>query len=156
MTGLKADQSLCWVHTPFYWFCHELGPYLHPTKKLPVWYWNNKCTYQLIFTFSKQAFNESFDFLQLLIASWMTQIWLTAAKLTNTLWKSNSFAKSDTGVVIDSQPHLGRTCKTSFLFAPLTVCVHTGCFAFPFYTPTKTLIQLHIKYRYNTVLFPKL
>ena len=33
------------------------------------------------------------------------------------------------------------------LFAPLAVCVHTGCSAFPFYTPTKPLIQLHIKYK---------
>ena len=63
-----------------------------------------------------------------------------------------SICLCDTGVVIDSEPHLSRTCKTSFLFAPLTVCVHTGCFAFSFCTPTKPLIQLHIKYK--TVLFP--
>ena len=37
--------------------------------------------------------------------------------------------------------HLSCTCKTSLLFAPLAVRVHTGCSAFPFYTPTKPLIQ---------------
>ena len=39
----------------------------------------------------------------------------------NTLRTSNSFARSDTGVVIDSKPHPSRTCKTSLLFAPLAV-----------------------------------
>ena len=52
--------------------------------------------------------------------------------------------KKKTGVVIDSEPHPSRTCKTSFLFAPLTVLVHAGCSAFLFYTPTKLLIRLHI------------
>ena len=66
----------------------------------------------------------------------------------------DSFARNDTGFVIDSEPHQSRTCKTIFLFAPLAVRIHTGCLAFPFYTPTKPLIQLHIKYK--TVLFPKL
>ena len=60
---------------------------------------------------------------------------------------SNLFSRSDTGIVIDSEPHLSCTCKTSLLFAPLAVSVHTGCSAFPFYTPTKLLIQLHIKYK---------
>ena len=50
---------------------------------------------------------------------------------------SNLFARSDTGVVIDSKPHPSLTCKTSFLFAPFAVRVHTGCSAFPFYTPNK-------------------
>ena len=58
-----------------------------------------------------------------------------------------SFTRSDTGVVIDSEPLLNR-----FLFAPFVVRVHTGSFAFPFYTPTKQLIPLHIKYK--AVLFP--
>ena len=40
------------------------------------------------------------------------------------------------------------------MFAPLAVRVHTGWSAFPFYTPSKPLIQLHIKY--NPVLFPEL
>ena len=65
----------------------------------------------------------------------------------------NSFTRSDTGVVIDSEPQLSRTCKTSLLFAPLAVCVNTGCSAFPFYTPNKPLIQLYFKYK--TVLIPK-
>ena len=51
-----------------------------------------------------------------------------------------SFARSDTGVVIDSEPHPNHMCKTSFLLAPLAVRVHDGCSAFPFYTPTKPLI----------------
>ena len=55
---------------------------------------------------------------------------------------SNSYVRSDTGVVIDRESHLSRTCKTSFLFAPLAVRVHTGCFAFPFYTPNKTINTL--------------
>ena len=36
-------------------------------------------------------------------------------------------------------------------FAPLVVRVHAGRFAFPFYTPTKRLLQLNIEYK--TVLF---
>ena len=71
-----------------------------------------------------------------------------------TLRTSNSFAGSDTGGVIDSEPHLSPTCKTSLLFAPLAVRVHTCCSAFPFYTPTQPLIQLHIKHK--TVSLPKL
>ena len=59
----------------------------------------------------------------------------------NTLRTLNSFTRSGTGVVIDSKPHL------SLLFAPLAGRVHTGCSAFPFYTPTKPLIRLHIKYK---------
>ena len=85
----------------------------------------------------------TFRFLQLFIASWMTQIWLTAAKLTcpcNTLRALNSFTRSDTGVVIDSEPHPSRRCKTCLMFAPLAVRFHAGCSAFPFYTPTKPFI----------------
>ena len=52
----------------------------------------------------------------------------------------NSIPRSDTGVVIDREPQPSRMCKTSFLFAPLAVCVHTGCSTFPFDTPTKPLI----------------
>ena len=40
-----------------------------------------------------------------------------------TLGLSNSVARSDTGVVIDSEPHLIRTCKSSLLFAPFTLAV---------------------------------
>ena len=96
--------------------------------------------------------------MQPFIASWMTYIWSTAAKLTcpcNMLRTLNSFARSDTGVQIDSEPHPSRTCKASILcLSHWAVRVHTGCCPFPFYTPTKPLIQLHIKYK--TVLFPKL
>ena len=48
--------------------------------------------------------------------------------------------QNDTGVVIDSEPQPSRTCKTSFLFAPLAVRVQAGCSAFLFYTLTKPLI----------------
>ena len=57
-------------------------------------------------------------------------------------WASNSFARSDIDVVIDCEPHLSRTCKTSLLFAPLAVRVHADCFSFPFYTPTKQLYMV--------------
>ena len=69
---------------------------------------------------------------------------------------SNSFTSSDTGIVIDSEPHPSRVAhaKTSLLFAPLTVCVQAGYSAFPFYTPTKTLKWLYFKYK--TVLIPQL
>ena len=65
-----------------------------------------------------------------------------------------SFARSDTGVVIDREPHPSRTCKASLLFAPLAVNVQTCHSTFPFYTPTQPFIRLHI--RYKTVLFPKI
>ena len=67
--------------------------------------------------------------LQSFIASWITQIWLTAAKLICPWfmpWTSNSFARSDTGVVIDSEPRRSHTCKTSLSFAQLAVRVQAG------------------------------
>ena len=69
-------------------------------------------------------------------------------------YTSNSFPRSDTGVVIDSELHLSRTCKLSLVLSPLAVRVQAGCSAFPFYTSTKPLIQLYFKYK--TVLIPKL
>ena len=66
----------------------------------------------------------------------------------------SSNTKLITGVVIDSQPHPSRMCKTSLLFALLAVRVQAGCSAFPFYTPTKLLKRLYFKYK--TVLIPKL
>ena len=115
-----------------------------------VWgkYWCPTSETILMFTFSKQFFNETV--LQPFIASWMTRIWLTAATLTcpyNTLRTSNSFARIDTGVVIDSMPHMSHTCKTSLLCVPLAVRVQAGCSAFQFYTLTKLLIRLHFKYK---------
>ena len=41
-------------------------------------------------------------------------------------YASNLFAKGNSGVVTDSKEHLIRTSKTSLLFVPLAVCVHTG------------------------------
>ena len=61
-------------------------------------------------------------------------------------------ARSDTGVVNDSKPHLIRTCKTSLLFAPLAVRVHTCYSDFPFYTPNKTVNTI----KSLTALFSKL
>ena len=60
---------------------------------------------------------------------------------------SNSFVRGDTGVVIDNEPHLSRTCETSLLFAPIAAGVQAGCSAFPFYNPTKPLIRLYFKYK---------
>ena len=68
----------------------------------------------------------------------------------NTLRTLNSFARSDTDVLIDSEPHRSRMCKTSLLFASLAVRVRSGCSAFLFYTLTKPLIRLPIK------VFPKI
>ena len=81
----------------------------------------------------------------------------TVAKLTcpcNKLQTSISFTRSDTGAVMDSEPHLSCTYKTSVLFEPLAVCVQAGCSAIPFYTPTKPLLLLYFKYK--TVLIPNL
>ena len=83
-----------------------------------------------------------FRFLQQFIASWIIQIWLTAAKQYTSNIKL--IGRSDTGVVIDSKLHPSRTCKTSLLFAPLAVRVQSGCSAFPFYTLTKLLIIMII------------
>ena len=71
--------------------------------------------------------------------------------LCNTIRTTNSFTRSEIGVVIDSKQYLIHMCKASLVFAPLAVCVQTGCSAFPFYTPNKWLIRLHIKYK--TALF---
>ena len=62
--------------------------------------------------------------------------------------------KCDIGIVIDSEPHPSRTCKSSLLFAPLAVHAQAGCSAFPVYTPTKPLQLLYFKY--ITVLTHKL
>ena len=81
-------------------------------------------------------------------------IFLTGAKLTNpynTLRTSNPFVRSDTGFVIDSEPHTSRTCKTSLYVVSLAVRVHTGCSAFPFYTPIKVSKGAKIRNRYNQV-----
>ena len=52
-----------------------------------------------------------------------------------------------TGVVIDSEPHLSRTCKTSVLFVPLAVRVQA---------PTKTLIHVRSSDEIQICLIPKL
>ena len=91
-----------------------------------------------IFTFSKQAFNESLDFCN------MNNINLIDS-FDNKLRTSNSSEVTLHGDVIDSEPHPSRTCKTSLVFAPLAVTVHTGCPALPFCTPTTPIIRLHIK-----------
>ena len=59
-------------------------------------------------------------------------------------YASNSFTRSDTGVVIDSEP----------LVCSIGCRVQAGCSAFPFYTLTKLLIRLYFKYK--NVLIPKL
>ena len=102
-----------------------------------------------IFTFLKQSFNESSDFLLPFIASWITQIWLAAAKL---LCPCNMH-QTHLPEVIDSKPHPSRMCKTSLLFAPLAVRVQAGCSTFLFYTPSN---QKQLYFKYKTVLIPKL
>ena len=62
----------------------------------------------------------------------------------NTLRTWNLFARSDTGGVIDSEPHRSHTCKTSILFVPLAVRVHTLSSPLRFYTKND-LLQLYIK-----------
>ena len=106
--------------------------------------------HKTVFTFSKQAFNESLDFLQPFIATRMTKNSLTAAKLTCPC-NTHRTEVTLTSVVIDSEPHLSRTCKTSLLFAPLAVRVYTGCSAFPFYTLRDSLKTVNtITYLENT------
>ena len=67
----------------------------------------------------------------------------TAAKLTclcNALRTSNSFPRSDTGVVIESEPHLSLTCKTRLLFAPFNGCQCSHwLFCFSVLHPNKTI-----------------
>ena len=91
-----------------------------------------------IFTFSKQSFDESLDFCNLSLPpvfhKFDSQLPSSLARAVR--FEHQTFARSDTGVVIDSEPHLSRTCKTSLLFALLAVRVQAGCSTFPFYTPT--------------------
>ena len=111
--SMSGDWHLLFSCLKMKYFLWSDVIWLTPTKQL------QKSCIEYIFKFSKQDLN-----FQPFIASWMIQIWLTAAKLTcpcNALQTSNSFARSETGVVIDSEPHLSRTCNTSFLFAPLAL-----------------------------------
>ena len=55
---------------------------------------------------------------------------------------ASAFTRSDTGVVIDSAPHLSGMCKTSLLFSPFAVRVQAGCSAFPL------TLRLNRKYNY--------
>ena len=97
----------------------------------------------------KQAFNEFLDFGT--VHSLMKDINLIDSCQAHLPMQYPSnikfIARSDTGVLIDSEPHPSCACKS----IRLVVCVHAGCSAFLFYTPTKPLIQLHIKYK--TVFF---
>ena len=98
--------------------CRIMWAYDIGLKCLPIYFY--------IFPFSKQAFNESLEFCNRSQSHERQNIKLTFSKLTwpcNSLQTSNSFARSDTGVVIDSEPHLSCTCKTNFLFAPLAVVI---------------------------------
>ena len=137
--GFKPHQRHCVVPGPWARHIYPSLVLVQPRKIRPC------LTERLLM--GRQESNQT---KQQLIASWLTLIWLTAAKLTcpcNTLGTLNSITRSETGVVIDSEPHLSRMCKTSLLFAPLAICVYTACSAFPFDTPTKPLIQLRIKYK---------
>ena len=90
---------------------HTLGWSWNLGKSLLNKYYSTVFSYCFFVYFFEASLSWTFRFLRPFIASWMTQIWLTAAKLTcpcNTLWSSNSFARSDTGVVIDSEPYPSR------------------------------------------------
>ena len=76
--------------------------------------------------------------------------WAPPYTSLNMLRTLNSFAKSDTGVVVDSEPHPSHMCKTSLFFAPLAVRIQAGYSAFPFYTLTNPLIRLNL---FSTKLF---
>ena len=61
----------------------------------------------------------------------ITRVWLTAAKLTcprNMLRTSNSFARSDTGIVVDSEPHPSRYDNMDIFKVRVSVCftLNTG------------------------------
>ena len=83
------------------------------------------CVFCHILTFSKQEFNTSLDFSTVhspmndtnLIDSY--QVHLPVQYASNI----EITARSDTGVVIDREPHPSRTCKTCLLFAPLAFVV---------------------------------
>ena len=71
--------------------------------------------HMVIFSFSKQAFYESLDFVTVRIIMNDTNL-IDRCKAhlhMQHAWISNSFARSDTDVVIDSEPHPRWTCKTS-------------------------------------------
>ena len=79
-----------------------------------------------IFTFSKQAVDESLDvFNRHSLMKDINVVDICQAHLS-VQFASNidlSFAKSDTDIVIDSKPHSSYTYNTSLLFAPLAVRV---------------------------------
>ena len=49
------------------------------------------------------------------------------------------FATNDTCGVIESEPHISRTCKTIFLVAPMAVPALTGCSTFLYYKPVNMI-----------------
>ena len=48
----------------------------------------------------------------------------------------------------ESMPHLSCTCKNKPLVCSVGCRAHTGCSAFPFCTPTKSITRLNIKLFY--------
>ena len=57
----------------------------------------------------------------------------------------NSFVRSETGVVIDSEPQPSCTCKTSFLFALLAVLFRLRV---PFFDFTLRINRLYLYFKY--------
>ena len=126
--SLRSLFCLFWVAVLHRFYCTIQYVILLCRTKIRLSKWRPLLAYIYIF---EAFFLMNLLILEPFIVSWMTQIWLTVAKFTcpcNTLWTSSSFARSDTGVVIDSEPHPSRTWKISLLFAPLAVRVHAGCF----------------------------
>ena len=98
----------------------------------------------IIFTFLKQAYNESSDFSFATAHSLMKDINLIDSCKSHLPVQCASIikcirARRDTSGVIDSEPHLSRTCKTSFTF-------HQAC---------RSNIRLS-KYRVLGKLYPRI
>ena len=104
-----------------------------------------------IFTFSKQAFNDSIDFfLQPFIASWIDinlidncQAHLPVQYASNIEFIHQKWHWCCDWQRATPRPHVQNKRLVCFIGCPF----YTGRSAFPFYTPTKPLIRKHIKYK---------
>ena len=113
------------------------------------WWWT--AMYYFILTFLKQAFNVYLDFRN---RSKSHERHTFDWQLPSSHARALRFVCQKWHCCSDRQrATLSRTCKISFLFAPLAVCVHAGWLAFPFYTPPKPLIRLHNFIKYKSVFF---
>ena len=118
-------------------------------------YCNNRgtqsCPYIYIFAAKPKWI---FRFLQPFIASWTTEIdWQLPSSFARAIrfehWIYS--ARRDTGIEIDSEPHLSCTWKTSLLFTPFVVRVYKMWYKCPFYRWTILFKSAIIGYK-NTIL----